>query len=170
MTAPTFVDTNIVVYCRQAREHVKQPRAAHWLDRLWRDQLGRTSIQVIGESYVTLTRKITPPLPQDAAWEYVETFFAWDPQPLNEETVSRGRQIEQRYRLSWWDSLIVSAAQLQNCPILLSEDLQHGARYGSVTVCNPFLDMATDVQIEYNAPIAPHPYRPRGRPRRQAVD
>jgi predicted nucleic acid-binding protein len=35
--------------------------------------------------------------------------------------------VQQRYRLSWWDSLIVAAAQLQACSLLLSEDTANGA-------------------------------------------
>jgi predicted nucleic acid-binding protein len=48
MTAPVFVDTNVFVYARQAKESIKQPLAAAWIESLWCDQLGRTSIQVLG--------------------------------------------------------------------------------------------------------------------------
>jgi predicted nucleic acid-binding protein len=48
-------------------------------------------------------------------------------------------RIQDRYRLSWYDSLIVSAAQHGGCKILYSEDLQHGQQFGAVTVKNPFL-------------------------------
>ena len=49
----------------------KQPLAAAWLDWLWRQQLGRTSVQVLSEFYVNVTRKLDPGLPQDVAWEDV---------------------------------------------------------------------------------------------------
>ncbi|HMN46792.1 MAG TPA: hypothetical protein PKE27_19600 [Povalibacter sp.] len=55
MTAPVFVDTNIFVYAQQANEQTKQPLAKEWLERLWRDHLGRTSMQVLNECYVTYT-------------------------------------------------------------------------------------------------------------------
>jgi predicted nucleic acid-binding protein len=57
MTAPVFVDTNIFVCWRDARDRVKQRQAAAWLERLWHDQLGRTGIQILSEYYVTVTRK-----------------------------------------------------------------------------------------------------------------
>lgn len=60
MTAPVFVDTNIFVYAHQADERTKQPLALRWLEELWREQLGRTSVQVLNEYYVTVTRKIRP--------------------------------------------------------------------------------------------------------------
>jgi predicted nucleic acid-binding protein len=167
MTAPVFVDANVFVYSRQASEPLKQPVAAQWIERLWHDQTGRTSLQVINETYVTLTRKIKPALASEVAWEYVRALFAWHPQPLDAEVAQRAHDIEQRYRLSWWDSLIVSAAQMQNCAVLLTEDLQDHAVYGSVTVRNPFtLGVSEAPAIYAAAPQARRHYRPRGRPKR----
>lgn len=167
MTAAVFADSNLFVYARQANEPVKQPLAAQWLERLWRDQLGRTSEQVISETYVTLTRKIDPALSASDAWDYVSRLFAWDPQPVDAAVARRAHDIELRHRLSWWDSLIVSAAQLQNCALLLSEDLQDGAIYGSVTVRNPFRLGVSESPAHYApvADVAPT-HRARGRPKR----
>src|SRR5438132_889580 len=46
MTELVFVDTNVFVYARDAAEPGKQPVAAIWLERLWREQRGRTCILV----------------------------------------------------------------------------------------------------------------------------
>lgn len=167
MTAAVFVDSNVFVYAWQANEPVKQPLCEQWLERLWHGRLGRTSVQVIAETYVTLTRKIDPALGAAEAWEYVSKLFAWSPLPVDEAVARRARDIEQRYRLSWWDSTIVSAAQLQNCGMLLSEDLQDGATFGSVRIRNPFTLGVSDALASY-APIPDviPEHRPRGRPRR----
>jgi predicted nucleic acid-binding protein len=45
---------------------------------------------------------------------------------------------QERYRISWYDSLIVAAAIEADCSILYSEDLQHGQRFESTRVKNPF--------------------------------
>lgn len=167
MSAAIFVDANVFVYARQANEPMKQPLAAHWLERLWLDQLGRTSMQIVGEAYVTLTRKIVPALAAADAWEYVSKLFAWDPLPIDAAVARRARDIEQRFCLSWWDSLVVSAAQLQNCAILLSEDMQDGVTLGSVVVRSPFTLGVSEMRATYVAiPDATRPHRPRGRPRR----
>jgi predicted nucleic acid-binding protein len=166
MSAAIFVDTNVFVYSRQSNEPLKQPRAQQWIERLWKDQRGRTSLQVISETYVTLTRKIRPALPQDQAWEYVRTLFAWNPQALDEDVARGARLVEQRYGLSWWDSLIVSAAQIQNCAILLSEDMKEGAAYGSVTVRSPFSLHVAEEETVYAAEVMPT-HRARGRPQRR---
>jgi len=69
--------------------------------------------------------------------------------------------------LSWWDSLIVAAAELQGCALLLSEDFQNGGAYGSVTVRNPFVAAANEVVPRYLAATATaHKHPSRGRPRK----
>jgi predicted nucleic acid-binding protein len=167
MTAQTFVDTNVFVYARQSNEATKQPMAARWLERLWQEQTGRTSVQVLNEYYVTLTRKIKPPVAPTEAWEDVKSFIAWSPQPMDVELLHRGHEIEQRYRLSWWDSLIVGAAQLQNCVLLLTEDLQDRSVYGGVTVRNPFTFGVAEDSTQYCVEKAPgRTYPHRGRPKR----
>lgn len=167
MTAPVFVDTNVFVYARQLREPLKQPVAMQWIEQLWEDQLGRTSMQVISETYVTLTRKIKPALDPEQAWGYVLPLLEWAPQPLDTDLIERAHEVERRYRISWWDSLIVGAAQLQNCAVLLTEDLQDHAVYGGVTVRNPFTLAVSDIPALYGgAPQVTPRYRSRGRPKR----
>ena len=167
MTARIFVDTNVFVYARQAREPIKQPLAVQWLERLWSEQTGRTSVQVLNEYYTTLTRKIKPAVPAADAWDDVKNLMAWNPQATDLELLHRGREIEQRYRLSWWDSLIVAAAQLQNCVLLLTEDLQDRSVYGGVTVRNPFACGVSEDLTLYDVERVPVPSHPRrGRPRR----
>ena len=170
MTTRVFVDTNVFVYARDANEPVKQPLAAQWLDGLWTERTGRTSLQVLNEYYWNLTRKIRPALSPDDAWTRVERLFNWNPQPIDIGVVTRAHDMERRYRLSWWDSLIVAAAQAQNCSLLLSEDLQERAVYGGVTVRNPFTLGVSEGLAEYPAtPVVARRYRPRGRPKRTAA-
>jgi predicted nucleic acid-binding protein len=167
MTARIFVDTNVFVYAKQAREPMKQPLAVQWLERLWSDQSGRTSVQVLNEYYTTLTRKIKPAVPPADAWDDVKNLIAWNPQAMDLELLHRGREVEQLYRLSWWDSLIVAAAQLQNCVLLLTEDLQDRCVYGGVTVRNPFTCSVSEDLAPYDVePVPVHSHPRRGRPRR----
>lgn len=167
MSAPIFVDTNILVYARQENERLKQPVAAQWMERLWREQLGRLSLQVLSEYYVTVTRKIKPRRSAADAWDDVRDFFSWNPQPTDSELLLRAREVEQRHQLSWWDSLIVGAAQLQNCVLLLTEDFQHNAVYGNVTVRNPFVMAVSEDTPEYSVTRTSSRGHPRrGRPKR----
>jgi predicted nucleic acid-binding protein len=166
MTAPVFVDTNVLLYARDAGEAGKQPRAAAWLEYLWREQLGRTSVQVLSEYYVNMTRKLVPGLAPDEAWDDVLALLTWHPQALDDTLLRRGREVELRYRLSWWDSLVVGAAQLQGCTVLLTEDLQDGAVFGGVAVRSPFALAIEEAAAVYAAaPRAARAHPSRGRPK-----
>ena len=166
MIVPVFVDTNVLVYARDAGEPAKQARAAAWLEMLWREQLGRTSTQVLSEYYVTLTRKLDPRVAPAEAWDDVSALLTWRPQPIDGAVMRRAREIELRDRLGWWDCLIVAAAQLQGCALLLSEDLQDGGVYGGVTVASPFTMGVSEPAATYAAVSAARRHPQRGRPKR----
>ena len=83
MSALCFVDTNVLVYSRDASEPDKQPRAHEWLTALWRHRCGRTSIQVLNEYYVTVTRKLKPGLSEEEAWKDIDDLWAWQPATLS---------------------------------------------------------------------------------------
>lgn len=165
MIAPCFVDTNVLVYWRDAGDPDKQVRAREWLDTLWREQRGRTSVQVLSEFYSVMTRKFVS-VSREETWRDVQSFATWSPQPIDTDLMERAREIEARYQLNWWDCLIVAAAQMQRCALLLTEDLQDGANYGGVVVNNPFRFGVAEERTAY----APMPkvisrHRGRGRPR-----
>jgi predicted nucleic acid-binding protein len=167
MSATVFVDTNILVYARDTGDPRKQATAEEWLRRLWVEQRGRTSMQVLSEYYTTVTHKLKPGLEPADAWEDVTALLAWEPQPIDGTALARGYALSQRYKLSWWDSLIVAAAELQRCDILLSEDLQHGAKIEGVTIQNPFATGVAEQQAEYaSTPQRTSRHRTRGRPPR----
>ena len=167
MTAPIFVDTNIFIYARDPRDAEKQGRAAEWISNFWRDRTGRTSVQVLSEYYYNVTSRLTPKVASADAWDDVEAFFEWRPHPIDAALLERARDIEQRWRLSWWDSMIVAAAQLQGCAILLTEDLQDGAVFGGVTVRNPFTHNVNEPAAAYAVhPVVASRHRGRGRPRK----
>jgi predicted nucleic acid-binding protein len=166
MTAPVFVDTNILVYARDPRDSVKKAKATEWLQHLWGEQRGRTSVHVLGEFYAVVTRKLKTPVPREDAWDDVQHFMAWNPQPTDSRLLTRAYEIERRYLLNWWDCLVVAAAQAQECVLLLTEDLHNGADYGGVTVRNPFtLGVAEAASTYVAAPKLASRHRGRGRPR-----
>ncbi len=55
------------------------------------------------------------------------------------DTVLQACQIAERYRFSFYDSLIIAAALESNCTIVYSEDLQDGQHIeGRLIIKNPF--------------------------------
>lgn len=133
-----FVDTNVFVYARDSAELVKQPLARAWIGYLWASRSGRLSVQVLNEYYVTVTRKLTPGLPAASAQSDVRDLGAWSPVSLSPQVVERAWEVEGRFGLSFWDSLIVAAAVVSGADCLLSEDLQTGQILDGVQVVNPF--------------------------------
>lgn len=133
-----FVDTNVLVYARDAAVPAKQELAYEWMSALWASRLGRTSVQVLNEYYVTVTRKLAPALPAEDARGDVSDLRAWRPVPVSAGLLGAAFDAEDRFGLSYWDSLIVAAAQAAGCDYLLTEDLQDGQRLDSVIVVDPF--------------------------------
>ena len=138
MTAPVFVDTNVFIYALDASEPEKQRQAAAWLDELWARRAGRTSFQVLQELYVNLTRKLSRPADEAEARTVARALLAWNPSPPDGACLDRAWDLQDRYGLSWWDSLIVASAGLQGCRHLLTEDLQSGQDLSGVVVVDPF--------------------------------
>ena len=60
--------------------------------------------------------------------------------PIDVAVLERAWRIEGRYSLSWWDALIVAAAQTCRCDVLLTEDLQHGQTFDTLHVIDPFAE------------------------------
>ncbi len=133
-----FVDTNLLVYSRDASEPEKQQKAMRWMTRLWHDKSGRLSYQVLQEYYITVTHKLDPGLPVDTARTDVRSLVSWQPISVSAPVLERAWTIQDRYGFSWWDTLIVSAAQTAECRYLLTEDLQDKQDLGNVQVVNPF--------------------------------
>ena len=138
MTGPVFVDTNVLVYRHDSRDQAKQARAEAWYQHVWRQRLGRLSVQVLQELYSTLTRKLAPRFDVLEARSLVRDLAAWRPVVVDLNILERAWRLEVRYSLSWWDALIVAAAQARDCRVLLTEDLQHGQTFGTVQVIDPF--------------------------------
>ena len=137
MSATCFVETD-VLYARDAGKTDKQPLAEAWLGTLWRQRQGRLRYQVLQEYYVTVTRKLRPGIPVQDARDDVRALMSWRPLSADGVMLETAWAVQDRYGLSWWDSLIVSAAQVAGTAYLLSEDLQAGQDVGGIVVVDPF--------------------------------
>ena len=88
--------------------------------------------------YSALTRKLVPAFDAREARALVRDLAAWNPLTVDLPLVKNAWALQDRYSLSWWDALIVAAAQASDCRVLLTEDLQHGQVFGRVRVIDPF--------------------------------
>ena len=136
MTAPVFVDTNVLIYAVDLADPKKQQAAQSWLADLWTKGNGRISFQVLQEFYSKVGQK--SPAASEEARSEVRDLLAWNPVPVSAETLDRSWKIQDRYQLSFWDALIVAAAKVSACRYLLTEDLQDGQNLDGILVVSPF--------------------------------
>ena len=144
MSAPpplgmTFVDTNILVYAHNTHDETKYRAAEKLLIQLWASGLGVLSSQVLQEFYSVVTRKLRPPLTPPQARQVVHDYSEWchiDTDPLLILSASR---CSEQHSINFWDALIVESALRVGATELVTEDLQHGHRFGALIVRNPFL-------------------------------
>ena len=132
-----FVDTNVLLYAQDPRDAEKQTAAEQWLRYCWQAQVGRISTQVLNELYANL-RRVAPNLAAEQARSIVKQYRGWKPWVVDDVTVDLAWALQDRFLLSYWDALMVAAAQHSGCRYLLSEDMGHEQHYDSVQVINPF--------------------------------
>jgi predicted nucleic acid-binding protein len=134
----TFVDSNVLLYGYDSSDAVRQERAAEALRQLWRTRTGMVSTQVLTEFYAVATRKLNPPLSRADARSAVDLYATWPVVQVDATLIVAASRSEEQHRLSFWDAMIVEAAQRGGATRLLSEDLQDGRKFGDVEVVNPF--------------------------------
>ena len=133
-----FVDTNLLVYAYDEKEGRKQAIAQDVIAGLWRSGAGCLSVQVLQELFVSLTRKVTPPLSIPTATTVIEDFSAWPVHAPGSRDVLSAIELHEREGISFWDAMIVTSARSLGCRVLHSEDLSAGRSYDGVLVVNPF--------------------------------
>jgi predicted nucleic acid-binding protein len=138
MTVRTFVDSNILIYAHDADAGFRQRRASEELVDLWAIGGGLLSTQVLQEFYVNVTRKIKPPLTPSAAREVVRDYAPWVESPITPATIVRASEIGEIWQVSFWDGMILAAAEQSRADRLLTEDLSHGARIAGIEIVDPF--------------------------------
>lgn len=137
MSDKAFVDTNILVYAHDLVSGTKNERARTVIEKLWSVGGGVLSTQVLQELCINLRRKALKPLTIEETRSLIEDYTGWEIVVNTQNSVIEALTIEARYQISFWDALIVQAAERSGAAILYSEDLSDGQTYGSVRVVNP---------------------------------
>lgn len=131
-----FVDTNILVYAHDRDAGEKHQIAKEKLAFLWdRPIMPSISVQVLQEFYVNLLRK---KVPSSVARETVTDYLTWDVIDNDRSLFLEGMQLKERWKLSYWDALVLAAARKAKASQLWSEDFSPGQDYEGLVVVNPF--------------------------------
>jgi len=94
---------------------------------------------VLKEFYVNVRRKAERPISAQRARTAIQDYLTWNIIVNSGDSILDAIDLERRHRLSFWDALILQAALESEAQVLLSEDFQHGRRYGDLKVANPFI-------------------------------
>ena len=143
MSDRCFVDTNILVYAHDRSAGLKHERARLLIEELWNSGRGVLSTQVLQELCINLRRKSSRPLSVEETRRLVQDYLSWEIFVNTPASTIQALDIEVRYKISFWDALILQAAESSGVAILYSEDLATGQRYGSIRVVNPLADSAS---------------------------
>lgn len=137
MADKCFVDTNILIYAHDRSSGTKHERARQIIERLWTTGEGVLSTQVLQELCVNLRRKVAHPPSIDETRRLLQDYLSWEIMVNTPESIIQALEIEVRYKISFWDALILQAAEQAGATLLYSEDLAAGQRYGPIRVVNP---------------------------------
>ena len=140
MSDKYFVDTNILVYAHDRSAGLKHQRARVLIEQLWHSGQGVLSTQVLQELCVSLRRKSNRAPSSDEMIRLIQDYLSWEVVVNGSDSVVEALQIEARYKVSFWDALILHAAEKAGAAVLYSEDLAADQSYGSTRVVNPLTD------------------------------
>ena len=137
MSVESFLDTNVFVYLFDETDRSKRERAERLVHWALKHETGCISFQVVQETLNVMTRKLK--VPPDTARQLLNRILmplcrVFPTQALYQSTLD----LQTRYGLSFYDSLIVAAAIEAGCRTLYTEDLQHGQQISGVIITNPF--------------------------------
>jgi predicted nucleic acid-binding protein len=135
-----FLDTNILVYAYDRSAGSKHTISQKLVEDCWVNGNGCLSLQVLQEFYVTVTQKITSRMDYQTARQILADLATWRLHSPEASDLLQAIDLQQHYKLSFWDAMVVQSAARLGCKQIFSEDLSDGQNYGDVKVINPFLN------------------------------
>ena len=138
-----FVDTNVILYTYDITNPHKRERAEMWLQWLWENAAGSLSWQVLQEFYWNAVGKFgaNPQIVRS----HVAFLTNWNPPDITLGLLERAWFWTDAAQITFWDAMIVAAAERIRCRWLLTEDFQTGRAFGTITVVNPFQKSPSEV-------------------------
>lgn len=136
MSGRSFLDSNVLVYIDDHDAPEKQATATAMVEDERRKGTGVVSTQVLQEYFVTATRKLK--VPASVARQKIELFAKLNLMIIQLDDILLATDLHRLHQLSFWDALIVRAAQVAACSTLYTEDLQDGRVIDGLKIVNPF--------------------------------
>jgi predicted nucleic acid-binding protein len=134
--AKIFLDTNILVYTLDTNNANKQKSAQNIFIQISKNENPVISTQVLQEFYYASTTKIKTD--KILVKNILHSFTNIETVQVNMDIIEEGIDISILSQISFWDGLIIAAAEYARCSVILSEDLNDGQIIRGVKIKNPF--------------------------------
>lgn len=144
MSDRVFVDTNVLIYARDARDPAKRERAASWLLALGSTERACINLQILNELTNWIHRNERG-RSIDHIREELAALRVWGEKPITDDEVETAWAVRHGLGYQWFDCLLLASAHNAGCGIFLTEDMAHGATFGGLTLINPFRVLPGDV-------------------------
>ena len=138
MSDKIFVDTNILIYAHDINSGLKHDTAVKVITDLWERANGILSNQVLQEFYIVVTKKMPKPTSLPEARVIIKNYLKWQIEENNSNSILRASEIQEKHNISFWDALIVTAAEQAGAAKILTEDMNSGQTIESILIENPF--------------------------------
>ena len=136
MLIKIFLDTNILIYCFDKHDPVKQQKCRSLLKAINQDYNGVISTQIIQEFYIAGIKKLkADPF---IVKGIIRSFENFEIVAIDLQVIYKAIDCSILNKISFWDALVVVSAENANCGELWTEDLNHGQIINNVKIINPF--------------------------------
>lgn len=139
MKGKIFIDTNVFIYLFSTKDFEKKEISSNIIKVAFNSDRFQISYQVIQEFSNVMLTKGTPPMKYQDVSSFIDKILS----PMcfffpNIEFYKNALKFREKYKFSYYDSLIALAAIELDCEYLLSEDFNDGVKIGKLKVINPF--------------------------------
>jgi predicted nucleic acid-binding protein len=130
-----FFDTNVLIYQMDRQNLTKRGKCRNLVRRAVEAGDAVISTQVLQEFYIVSTKKLGMKALQ--AKSLIHAFNNMEVVTINTDLIDEAIDISVQYRLSFWDSLIIAAAESARCALLYTEDLNPGQIIRGMKITDP---------------------------------
>jgi predicted nucleic acid-binding protein len=131
-----FVDSTVFCYAHELGAGRRHEISVDLIKRLVDDETGSISIQVLVEFYNVATGKLR--LSSQYAEAVLKDLGGWYLHRPDHASVMSAVHLQRRYKLAWYDAMILNSALESGCSVFWTEDFSDGQRFGDLVIRNPY--------------------------------
>ena len=136
MATRSFIDTNVLVYAEASDAPLKQRAALALLKRLYEENLGVLSTQVLQEYCNVALKKLK--LPAQYVRSQLDLYEQFEVVQVTPAIIHAGLDIHQTRSVSFFDAIVLASAHAAGCNVIWTEDMNAGEVINGVSIANPF--------------------------------